>query len=377
MPKRRKYIKGGKPDGVLLGILATMLIFGLVMVFSASAPSAFYQHGDQYHFIKRQFLWTVVGVGVMFWVSTIDYRIVKRWAGVLCGITLIMMFLVPIIGIELNGARRWLGIGPLTFQPSEVAKFALILYFAKRMSEQPKNHLRNLIYGVGPYLVVLVAFIGAMMLQKHLSAALVTFATMMVLLVVGGANIKHFILMGLCGVGVFIPYAVLEPYRLRRITAFLDPFADIKGDGWQIVQGLYAIGSGGIFGRGLGQARQKFLYVPEAHNDYIYAILCEELGLVGAICVAALFVAFIVRCLQIAEKAPDRFSKITVFGITTLIAFQYLINIGVVTSSIPNTGMQLPFFSAGGSSLVFLMAAMGIILNISRQANLSDRKEGL
>lgn len=375
--KKRKLINFGGFDGVFLSILVTMITFGLIMVFSASAPSAFYQYGDQYHFIKRQLIWTVIGFLAMFITANTDYKKIKRWAGIICIGALGLMFLVPFVGIEVNGAKRWLGFGSFTIQPSEIAKFALILYFAKRMSEKPMGHLRDLIFGVGPYIGILALFIFAMILQDHLSAALLTFATMMVMLVVGGANIKHFVMMGAVGASAFIPLAVFTPYRLKRITTFLDPFADIAGDGWQIVQGLYAIGSGGIFGRGLGQARQKFLYVPEAHNDYIYAILCEELGLVGALCVAALFVAFLIRCIQIAEKAPDRFSKMTVFGIATLIAFQYIINLGVVTSSIPNTGMQLPFFSAGGSSLVFLMAAMGIILNISKHANLSEKKEGL
>jgi len=374
---KKRIRKKHKMDLTLLGILAVMITFGLIMVFSASTPSAFYQHGDRFYFIRRQFIWTVIGFGAMFFMANIDYRIVKKWSGIFCIITLVLMFLVPLIGIEVNGARRWLGIGSLTFQPSEIAKFALILYFAKRMAESPKNSLKNFVYGLLPYLGILALFVGAMILQDHLSAAVVTFAALMVVLLVGGADIKHFIAMGGLGVGVLVPFAFMESYRLKRLMAFMDPFKYAKDIGWQIVQGLYAIGSGGIFGRGLGQARQKFLYVPEAHNDYIYAILCEELGLVGAICVALLFAAFLTRCVIIALNAPDTFSRMTVFGITTLIAFQYIINIGVVTSVLPNTGMQLPFFSAGGSSLVFLMAAMGIILNISKYSNISGRKDEL
>lgn len=377
MRNLRKYITKGKPDMVLVCILATMIVCGLVMIFSASAPSAYYQHGNQYYFVKKQFMWTLIGVGAMLFTSSLNYKVIKQWSKVFCVVSLVLMILVPVIGIEVNGAKRWLGFGGMTFQPSEIAKFALILYFARRISEQPKNHLRDFAHGVGPYLLILGAFIAVMILQKHLSAIVVTFATVVVILVAAGANIKHFAIVGIIGVLACVMLVLIAPYRMARITAFMDPFADIQGSGWQIVQGLYAIGSGGIFGRGLGRSRQKFLYVPEAHNDYIYAILCEELGLVGAICLMVLFVAFLVRCIQIAERAPDKFSKISVFGITTLIAFQYIINLGVVTSTIPNTGMQLPFFSAGGSSFVFLMAAMGVVLSISKKANLSDKKEGL
>jgi len=379
MPKRikrrRKVHRKGGIDLPLLAVLCVMITFGLIMVFSASSPSAFYQQGDQFYYIKKQIMWTVIGFCAMFFIASLDYRIIKRYSGILCAVTFVMMALVPFIGIEVNGARRWLGIGSATFQPSEITKFALVLFFAKKISESPKNKLSNFTHGLLPYLGILGAFLFTMIMQDHLSATVVTFAAIMILLVVGGANIKHFIIMGMCGVGVLIPFAIFESYRLKRLTAFMDPFKYAQDIGWQIVQGLYAIGSGGFFGRGLGQARQKFLYVPEAHNDYIYAILCEELGFLGAIAVAALFVIFITRCIIIALNAPDTFSRLTVFGITTLISLQYLINIGVVTSSIPNTGMQLPFFSAGGSSLVFLMSAMGVIFSISKHTKIPGKKE--
>lgn len=373
----KKKIRRGRIDMTLFTILSIMITFGLIMVFSASAPAAFYQHGDQFHFIKRQFIWTLVGFGAMFFFATVQYKVIKKWAGIFMIVSLVLMYLVPLIGIELNGAKRWLGIGPLTFQPSEIAKFALVFYFAKKMDESRHGSLNNFVYGFLPYIGVLGLFLLAMFLQDHLSAMVVTFGALMIVLYAGGANTKHFLLMGAVGVVALIPLAFFESYRLARIMTFLDPFADIKGGGWQIVQGLYAIGSGGIFGRGLGQARQKFLYVPEAHNDYIYAILCEELGFIGAILVAVLFAAFITRCIIIALNAPDTFSRVTVFGITTIIALQYIINIGVVTSVMPNTGMQLPFFSAGGTSLVFLMSAMGIVLNISRYSKIPDKKEGV
>ncbi len=311
-------------------------------------------------------MWTALSYAAMIITSCINYKVVKKWAGAFCLISFILIMLVPFVGIESGGARRWLGIGNLSFQPSEVAKFALIFYFAKRISERPKNHFNSFVHGLLPYLLVLGAFLVGLILQDHLSGAVVIFAAMMIILLAGGAKISHFVTMLGIGLAGLAPFAYFERYRLNRLLAFLDPFADKQGIGWQIVQGLYAIGSGGLFGRGLGQSRQKFLYVPEAHNDYIYAILCEELGFAGAIIVALLFAAFITRGITIAMRAPDTFASLTVFGITSLIGLQYIINIGVVTASLPNTGMQLPFFSAGGSSLVFIMAAMGVVLNISR-----------
>ena len=356
----------------LFSILMIMIAFGLIMVFSASSPSAFYQQDDQFYYIKRQLIWTVIGFGVMLIVSNIDYKVIKKWSGMFCVVTFIMMILVPIIGIESNGAKRWLGVGSLTFQPSEIAKFAIILFMAKKISEMPAGKLANFKKGLLPCLCILALFILAMILQSHLSAAVLTFAVILVLLVAGGAKLSQLMTIGVLGGAALVPLAFLESYRLKRLMAFVNPFSDIRGIGWQIVQVLYAIGSGGLFGRGLGQSRQKFLYVPEAHNDYIYAILCEELGFIGALLVALLFAALITRCIAIALRAPDTFSRLTVFGITTLIAMQYIINIGVVTSTLPNTGMQLPFFSAGGSSLVFMMAAMGIIFNISKYIKKDD-----
>lgn len=375
MAKRRrgyKNIKRGGIDMTLFIVLMIMLSFGLIMVFSASSPSAYYEQNDQYYYIKKQLMWSAVGFVAMLFTSKINYNIVKKYAVKFAVISLIMMFLVPFVGIERNGAKRWLGVGSFTIQPSEIAKFALVFLFAKIISEKPKGHMNNFVKGLCPYLGVLGLFILAMILQDHLSAAVVTFASLIVLLVAGGARLPHIFTMGTIGVGALVPFAILEEYRFKRVIAFIDPFKYIKDIGWQICQGLYAIGSGGLFGRGLGQSRQKFLYVPEAHNDYIYAILCEELGFVGSLILAGLFVALITRCIIIATKAPDMFSSLMVFGITTIIAFQYIINLGVVTAVMPSTGMQLPFFSAGGSSLVFIMAAMGLVFNVSRYVKKED-----
>lgn len=366
--KKTKRIKRGGIDIALFGTLMIMLAFGLIMVFSASAPSAFYNNGDQFYFIKKQLLWTAIGFVSMMFFAVIDIRTIKKYSGFCCAVSLVMMLLVPLIGVSSHGAKRWLGVGPITFQPSEIAKFALILYLSSKLSSMSPKRLQSFKDGLLPLLIIIVLFAGAMVLQDHLSAAIVTSITMFILLIAGGVNVGQVFVCGVLGLMCAAPLAFFKAYRLKRLMAFVNPFAYIKDIGWQIVQGLYAIGSGGLFGRGLGQSRQKFLYVPEAHNDYIFAILCEELGFIGALIVAVLFVVFITRCIKLALNTPDKFMCLTVFGIGTLITLQYIINIGVVTSSLPNTGMQLPFFSAGGSSLVFLMSAMGIVFNISRYA---------
>lgn len=366
--------KKGSIDIPFLTIMLVMLIFGLIMVFSASAPSAFYQEGDKLYYIKRQLIFSAIGFVAMFVTMRMDLRLIKQFSGVLCIISFALLLLVLVIGSSGGGAQRWLAIGPIRFQPSELAKFALIFYFAKRISEQPKNTIQNFTRGLLPYIGIIGAFVGVMILQDHLSGAVVIFISSMIVLLAGGANLLHFAVMGGIGVVALIPAALLESYRFKRLLAFWDPFADKLGDGYQIIQGLYAIASGGLFGLGLGQSRQKFLYIPEAHNDYIYAIICEELGFVGALAVAILFLFLVTRGIYIAIHAPNTFTRLSVFGVISVIGLQYIVNVGVVTASIPNTGMQLPFFSAGGSSLIFIMAAMGVVLNVSQYISTGGKK---
>lgn len=368
LPKKVNKSKKSGIDMPLFITLLVMLAFGLIMIFSASSPSAYYEVGDKFYYIKRQLLFTALGFGALFFCMNYPIQKIRRQTYFLCGISALLMLLVILIGQTGGGAQRWLAFGPITFQPSEFAKYVLIFLFAKLLTERPKNHLDNFVTGLLPYMVIIGAVGLLMYLQDHLSGLVIIFASLMVLLIAGGARFSHIGIMGALGGGVLALMAIFEPYRMKRLTAFMDPFADKMDTGWQIVQGLYAIGSGGMFGRGLGQSRQKFLYIPEAHNDYIYAIICEELGFVGAIFVAVLFAVFITRGIYIALNCPDKFSSLTAFGITTVLGLQYLINVGVVTSSIPNTGMQLPFFSAGGSSLIIMMGAVGVLLNISRYA---------
>lgn len=342
-----------------------LLSFGLIMVFSASSASAFYNFNDSYHFVKRQLMWSVLGLFAMFFMASFDYKYLKKLSIPILIVTIGLLVLVLIVGEEINGAKRWLGFGGLTIQPSEVAKLAIIIYFASSLAKK-KEKVRQFFAGLLPYLLVLGIILFLVILEPHLSGTVVIFAVGMIVLFAAGAKISHFFILALPTIPAFIYVIVKEPYRMQRVTAFLDPWQDKMGSGWQIIQSLYAIGSGGLFGLGLGRSRQKFLYIPEPQNDFIFSIICEELGFIGATTVLFLFLVLIWRGIKIALNAPDAFGSLLVAGITSLIAVQVLINVAVVTSSMPVTGMPLPFFSAGGSSLLFVMIGMGIVLNVSR-----------
>lgn len=342
-----------------------LLSFGLIMVFSASSASAFYTYGDSYFFVKRQLMWAGLGLFAMFFMASFDYRRLRTLSLPLLLISIFLLILVLVVGVKVNGARRWLGVGGLTIQPSEVAKLTIIIFFSSSLAKG-KDRLKYFFGGLLPYLMVLGIVIGLVILEPHMSGTVVIFAVGIILLFVAGAKIFHFILLALPVIPAFIYAIITSDYRMERITAFMNPWKDPLGNGYQIIQSLYAIGSGGLFGLGLGRSRQKFLYIPEPHNDFIFSIICEELGFVGATTVLILFLILIWRGIKIAFKAPDTFGSLLAIGITSLIAVQVLINVAVVTSSMPVTGMPLPFFSAGGSSLLFIMIGMGIVLNISR-----------
>ena len=352
-------------DHTLVVIVLSLLAFGLVMVFSSSSASAHYIQGDATYFFKRQFLWAVLGIISMYVMSKIPYKVLYRYTNLIFTISVILLLFVLVIGREINGAKRWLGIGSAVFQPSEIAKLAIILFLAKSISKNPDS-VYKFKDGFLKYMVIIVILAAIVLAEPHMSGAMVIGLVGCAVLFVAGFKGIYFALMGSCAVPAVLALAILSPYRLKRVTSFLHPFEDKLGDSWQIVQSLYAIGSGGLFGLGLGQSRQKFLYIPEPQTDFIYAIICEELGFVGAVLVILLFAILIWKCILIARKAPDTFSSLTVSGITALIAIQVLLNIAVVTSTMPVTGIPLPFFSYGGTSLLFLLTEIGIILNISR-----------
>lgn len=372
--------KIGKIDFQFLGIIIILLSFGLIMILSASSPvahSSAMTGYDSFYYFKKQLVWALIGFFLMFVTSNYDYRKLRRWSGIALVVSFVLLLavLIPGIGVVVNDARRWIQLGPINFQPSEVAKFGVVLFMAESLA---RNHkVLKKFGGLMYYLIILGVFAGIIMLEPHFSCTMLIMSAAAIMLFVSGARWKHIGILAIPVVVVIIIMVVSAPYRLARVTTFMDPFKDIKGEGWQIVQSLYAIGSGGIFGAGIGQSRQKYLNIPEPQNDFIFSIICEELGLFGAILVIALFVFLIYRGIKIALNAPDLFGTLLVVGIISLIAMQALVNIAVVTSSMPVTGMPLPFFSYGGTALAITMAEMGVVLNVSRygtERKLIDRK---
>ncbi len=356
-------------DKQFLAAIYVLLAFGLLMVLSASSPIAYASsltNHDSFYYFKKQLMWACLGTVGMFITANYDYRKLKNWAfpALVLSVILLLLVLVPGIGRKINDARRWIYLGPVNFQPSEVAKITTIVFFSYSLS---KNHKELNSFGVFFMYIVIIAVIAVIiMMEPHFSCTMLIAATACILLLVAGAKITHFVILGCCALPVVALMIIKAPYRLARVVTFLDPFQDIQGDGWQIVQSLYAIGSGGIFGAGLGQSRQKFMNIPEPQNDFIFSILAEEFGLLGAILVALMFIFLIVRGVKIALNAPDLFGTLLATGIVAMIAIQAIVNIAVVTSSMPVTGMPLPFFSYGGTALAITMAEMGIVLNISR-----------
>ncbi|MEG1925466.1 MAG: putative peptidoglycan glycosyltransferase FtsW [Ruthenibacterium sp.] len=360
-------------DLPFLIIVCTLLAFGLVMLFSASYATGFYRFdGDSYYFIGQQLLFAILGVIAMAVASVFDYHVLHKFAWPVMVVTLALLVVVLFMP-ELNGAKRWIFL-PMggTIQPSEVAKFAVILLFAHIISVNA-DKMKTFAYGVAPFLLILGVIAGLMLLEPHLSGLLVIGAIGAIMMFVGGTGLLWFgIAIGIGGIGIagaVILMPDLVPYAMGRIESWQDPFADALGKGHQIIQSLYAIGSGGLFGRGIGNSLQKHLYVPEPQNDFIFSILCEELGFIGAVLVILLFIALLLRGLYIAYHAKEKFGAMLVVGIVVQVTLQALLNIAVVTKTIPNTGISLPFFSYGGTSLSMLLGEMGIVLSVSRQSN--------
>ena len=334
-------------DFTLVITILLLLGIGLVMVLSASSPSALSESGNSYAYFSKQLLFAVLGIIAMSFISKIDYRFYQKFYKHAWWISIILLALVMSpLGKEVNGAKRWIYLTEtLSFQPSEIVKFLVIIFYAG-MLVKDRDELPFYWKGLVKHILYLAPIIGLLLLEPHLSASMVIIGIVCVMMIVAGCKFKHFTLTGL-GVGIpgLTALIALEPYRLKRFVTFMDPWQDIKGDGWQVVQSLYAIGSGGLFGVGLGDSKQKYLYIPEPHNDFIFSILAEELGFVGCAVVLILFAVFIWRGVLIAMKAPDMFGSLIAIGITSLVAIQVIINVAVVTSSMPATGMPLPFFS--------------------------------
>lgn len=355
--------------GLMLVIFA-LLSAGIVMVFSASYPYALFHYNDGYYFLKRQFLWAVLGMPVMLFMANYNYHRIEKYAIplIIAAAALLIAVYIPGVGKVLNGSRRWIGVGFMQFQPSEIAKLAIIIFLASSLS-QKKDVLKDFMKGLVPYLAVIGVIAGLIVIEPHLSSAVIIFLVGCIILYTAGAKISHFILLGGAGIVGLVGLIITAPYRLARFETFMNPWADPTDKGYQITQSLMAIGSGGLIGLGLGMSRQKQLYLPEPHNDFVFSIIGEELGFLGAALVLILFLIFIWKGIKIAVYAPDMFGSLLATGITSLVALQAIVNIAVVTSSMPNTGQPLPFFSYGGTSLLFLLLGVGILLNISRYAN--------
>jgi len=354
------------PDYALLAVVAVLLAVGIVMVYSASMVEA-QAAGDSFYYLKRQMLWAALGLGAMLFFMRLDYSLFPRFARPLLGVSLVLLLvvLIPGVGHAANGGQRWIGFGFANLQPSELMKLAFVIFLADWMTRRQEK-VGRFWQGLAPIFLLLGLSFGLIMLEPDLGTSLVLTGTVFLMLLAGGANVFQLAGVGSLAVPGVAALALMSPYRARRLFTFLDPFKNPQGDGYQIIQGLYALGSGGLFGVGLGRSRQKFFYLPERHTDMIFAILGEELGLVGTVCVLLCFVFLAWRGYRIAVEAPDRFASMLAVGITSWITLQACMNIAVVTSTIPMTGIPLPFISYGGSSLLFIMSGVGILLGVSR-----------
>lgn len=364
--ERKPKMKKRAPIDIPFFVLVmALLAFGLVMLFSASYVTAFNTYGDSFHYLKAQLFAAILGIGVMIGMIFLSYKVFKKYAKALMVINLILLVLVLIIGKEVNGGKRWLEFGPLNFQPSEITKLAVVVYLSYYISNN-LSKMRDFLKGVLPCLIVIGVNCILIVLEHHFSGTILVASAGLVLLFVSGVPTSWFVIAGGAMGGVLAYVILFTNYAKRRIDAWLDPFSDAAGKGWQTIQSLYAVGSGGVMGLGLGNSIQKHLYMPEAHNDFIFSIVCEELGLVGALFVILLFALLIWRGFVIALNSRDTFARLLVIGIMTLITLQVLLNIAVVTNFIPVTGISMPFFSYGGTSLLILLFEMGIVLNVSR-----------
>ena len=352
-------------DYILFFAVLLLVVLGLLFVYSASMYSAEVNYGNKYFFLGKQAVGALIGLVVMVAVTFVKLDLIKRFwiVGVVVSIVLLALVFVPGIGVENYGARRWIGFGSFTIQPSEIAKFAYVLFCAVYMSKRDLSKLKNCIWPVvvgGVFCLLIIA-------EPNMSITMCVAMLMVIMLFIGGMKSKNFLLL-LVPLCIAVPLLIIaEPYRLQRLLAFIDPWASPKGEGYQLIQSLYALGSGGWFGVGLFNSRQKYRFLPFAESDFILSVIGEEIGLIGCMMVFALYLLIILRAVRIATNCTDKFSCFLASGICAVIAVQSLLNFAVVTGSIPPTGLPLPFVSYGGTSLVVFMGAVGILLNISRQ----------
>ena len=354
-----------KKDTILLISVIILSLFGLLMIYSASSIWSAYKFNDSYKYLKSQGIFLIVGYILMYIVSNIPYSIYKKNSNkilFICTILLVLV-LIPGIGTVRNGSRSWFGIGPLGIQPSEFAKLGLIIFTSKYLS---KNKIKDIKTSVLPILIVVMLIFGLIMLQPDFGTGIIIVMSIISLLFISGVNMSFFIKIGFLGLIGIVVLIIIAPYRLERITSFLNPWSDPLGSGFQIIQSLYAIGPGGLLGMGLGNSIQKHFYLPEPQTDFIFSIISEELGFLGVLIVTTLFIIIIYRGLKISISCEDNFANYLSYGITFSISFQTILNLMVVVGLIPVTGVTLPFLSYGGSSLLVSMLEIGILLNISK-----------
>lgn len=363
--------KRGHLDYPILMTVALLCAFGLVMVFSASyyyAQNTASVGYDGYYYIRKQAVFLAIGLPMMILVSYVDYRRFEKYKVVVILVSIALLVAVLIFGQVTNGAKRWLVIGGQSIQPSEIAKFGMMLYMCSFMAKK-HSVMRSFTMGMLPMLLVIGVICGLVMLQPNMSMAVIMGMMGYALLFIGGADTKQMILLAVVMVAAFGLLAVIAPYRLARLTSYTDPWADPLGDGYQLIQSYYALGAGGLFGVGLNNSKQKLLYMTYGESDFIFAIVCEELGLVGGLAVLLAYAFIVYRGLRVALRCRDRFGSLLAGGITVVFGIQVFINIGVCTGLVPTTGQALPFISAGGSSMMIFLAAMGVLLSLSRSTN--------
>jgi cell division protein FtsW len=357
------------PDLWLFGIVVALCSVGVIMVYSASAIIAADRFHDPFHFLKKQFFWAVLGFGGLWLAMRLDYRRLERVVVPLLVLSfvLLVLVLVPPFGQEINGTRRWFRGGPLSFQPVELAKFSLVLYLSSFLSQR-QELVSSFGKGLLPPLLVAAMMAGLTIVQPDLGNSLALIILAVGLCYLAGARVAHMAAIAGAAVPVVAVLIAMKPYRLRRMLAFVNPWDDPQGSGFQIIQSFLALGSGGLFGLGLGESKQKLFYLPEPYTDFIFAIIGEELGLVGGVAVVTLFALLIWRGLRIGLRAPDAFGSYLALGLTVMLATQTLVNIGVVTGALPTKGLPLPFISFGGSALLMTMFSTGVLLNISQHS---------
>ena len=354
-----------KIDKHLLIAVIILSLFGLLMIYSSSNIWAEYKFNDPYKYLKSQAIFLILGYTIIYIVSKINYQIYYKYSNIILFICIILLILVliPGIGSVRNGSRSWFGIGSFGIQPSEFAKLGIIIFTSKYLNN---NKIKSIKSSVLPILLIVILLFGLIMLQPDFGTGVILVMTIITMLFVSGVNMSFFIKLGILGLLGIAVLVIIAPYRLERITSFLNPWADPLGSGFQIIQSLYAIGPGGLLGMGLGNSIQKHFYLPEPQTDFIFSIISEELGFAGVLIVATLFITIIKRGLNISLNQEDNFAKYLAFGISFSLAFQTILNLMVVVGLIPVTGVTLPFLSYGGSSLLVSMVSIGILLNISK-----------